>query len=275
MTDQLVNPRFPRSSKYNPEWMLEGPFGGNAVWLAEWLSESLELEPGMRVLDLGCGRAKSSVFLANEFDVQVWATDLWINPTENQQRIEAAHFNDQVFPIHADARALPFAAEFFDAIVCVDAYSYFGTDDMYLNYLAQFVKPHGPIGIAGAGLVREFKSGVPSHLERFWSQSCWCLHTSDWWKNHWDRTGVVSVNVAETMPRGIDVWKQWNGAMQDPVQWFVDTLDEDDGQYLGYVRMVASRYEDVKLEEYCWPNQSTTWPVEFIRHHVFRSQTPN
>ncbi len=78
MTNQLINPRFPRSSKYNPEWMLEGPFGGNAVWLAEWLTDSLVLKPGMRKLDLGCGRAKSSIFLANEFDVQVWATDLWL-----------------------------------------------------------------------------------------------------------------------------------------------------------------------------------------------------
>ena len=29
----------------------------------------MELEPGMRVLDMGCGKAISSIFLAKEFDV--------------------------------------------------------------------------------------------------------------------------------------------------------------------------------------------------------------
>jgi cyclopropane fatty-acyl-phospholipid synthase-like methyltransferase len=37
---------------------------------------SMDLKPSMRVLDLGCGRAMSSIFLHREFDVQVWAVDL-------------------------------------------------------------------------------------------------------------------------------------------------------------------------------------------------------
>ena len=44
-----------------------------------------------------------------------------------------AGVDDGVFPIHADARSLPFAAEFFDAIICVDAFPYCGgTDVLYL-----------------------------------------------------------------------------------------------------------------------------------------------
>ena len=111
----------------------------------------------MRVLDLGCGRAASSIFLRREFGVQVWATDLWFSASENIQRIRDAGVEDGVFPIHADARSLPFAAEFFDAIVCIDSFIYYGTDDLYLNYLARFVKPGGPVGIAGAGLMREIE----------------------------------------------------------------------------------------------------------------------
>ena len=103
----------------------------------------LDLRPGMRVLDLGCGRAMSSIFLRREFGVQVWATDLWFSASENLQRIRDAGVEDGVFPIHADARSLPFAAEFFDAIVSIDSFFYYGTDDLYLNYLARFVKPGG------------------------------------------------------------------------------------------------------------------------------------
>ena len=54
--------------------------GPNVLWLTEALTQVLPLEPGMRVLDLGCGAAISSIFLARELGVQVWAADLWIEP---------------------------------------------------------------------------------------------------------------------------------------------------------------------------------------------------
>jgi cyclopropane fatty-acyl-phospholipid synthase-like methyltransferase len=144
--------------------------GSHPLRMAEWLCERLELRVGMRVLDLGCGRALSSIFLAREFDLQVWATDLWVPASDNWRRIRAEGLEQRVFPMHADARSLPFAAEFFDAIVALDSYSYFGTDDLYLNYLVQFVKPGGQIGIAGAGLVEELTAPVPDHLRAFWTQ---------------------------------------------------------------------------------------------------------
>src|SRR5216684_4236826 len=158
---RLVSERFPRSSKYHPEWVIASASGGaNALWLTEWLASALDLRPAMRVLDLGCGRASSSIFLRREFGVHVWAADLWFSASENIQRIRDAGVEDGVFPIHADARSLPFAEEFFDAIVSIDSFIYYGTDDLYLNYLARFVKPGCRVGIAGAGLVQEIGGAV-------------------------------------------------------------------------------------------------------------------
>src|SRR5688500_17486796 len=113
-TDQrLQSDRFPRASRYHPEWVLAAVSGGaNPLWLTEWLTEALDLQPGMRVLELGCGRALSSIFLAREFGVQVWAADLWHSVTENLQRVRDAGAEDSVFPLHVDARALPFANEY-------------------------------------------------------------------------------------------------------------------------------------------------------------------
>src|SRR6516164_87709 len=106
---RLISGRFPRSSKYNPEWLAASVSGGaNSLWLTEWLATGVHLKPGMRVLDLGCGRAASSIFLCREYGVQVWATDLWFSAAENLQRIRDAGLEDGVFPLSADARALPF-----------------------------------------------------------------------------------------------------------------------------------------------------------------------
>ncbi len=271
--DRLLTPRFPRSSRYGADWMLENCFGANPLWLAEWLTSSMSIEPGMRVLDLGCGRAKSSIFLAREFDVQVWATDLWISAQENRQRILAADLDDRVYAIHADARSLPFAADFFDAIVSLDSYSYYGGDDLYLNYLAQFAKPGGQIGVAGAGLVRDFDGPVPDHLARFWTQGCWGLHTSAWWHDHWRRTGILDVEIADTMPDGIDIWRLWANAQGDCSQWYLDTLAADGGRYLGYVRLIGRRKEGVELENYCWPDTLPAWPVKYEKKPLFRDST--
>ena len=68
----------------------------------------------------------------------------------------------------AEAHSLPIAREFFDAIVSFDAYHYFGTDDLYLGYISQFVRPGGFMAIVVPGIVQEVTGGVPSHLAAQW-----------------------------------------------------------------------------------------------------------
>ncbi|GAB4014362.1 SAM-dependent methyltransferase [Spirosoma koreense] len=85
MEDLFVTSEFPRSTKYHPEWIKAGVSGGaNPLWLTEWLAQALDLQPGLRVLDLGCGRAMSSIFLHHKFGVQVWAVDLLCSASYTQ-----------------------------------------------------------------------------------------------------------------------------------------------------------------------------------------------
>jgi SAM-dependent methyltransferase len=271
--DRLVASRFPRSSRYHPEWVIKNSMGSNVLWMAEWLTAAMDLTPGMRVLDLGCGRAASSIFLAREFGVQVWATDLWISASENLLRIADAGLQDRVFPIHADARALPYAGEFFDAIISLDSYSYYGTDDLYLNYLAYFVKANGQIGIAGAGLVREIEGGLPDHLNGFWTQDFWCLHSAPWWRRLWERTGIIDIEVAEAMPEGWKVWLQWQQTAHPGNSVEITAIEADGGQILGYVRLLARRRADAKLETYCWPDSMRSFPLEYEQKPVLRQES--
>lgn len=272
----LAADRFPLSAQYNPEWVLKSASGGaNALWLTEWLSSVLDLRPGMRVLDLGCGKAASSIFLCREFTVQVWATDLWTSASENRLRIKDAGFESEIFPIHADARSLPFAGEFFDAVVCIDSYPYFGTDDLYLNYLAHFVKPGGHIGVAGAGLMQEFPGDVPGHLEGFWTQDAWSLHSAEWWSGHWGKTGLVDVEVADTMPEGWRLWLDWQRTVSPDNEIEIDSLEADQGRFLGYARVVGRRRGDVELEEYCWPDTLRSSPLEYSKTPLLRTNETN
>jgi cyclopropane fatty-acyl-phospholipid synthase-like methyltransferase len=244
-----VASQFPRSVKYDLEWIRASASGGaNSLWLTEWLAEAMDLRPGMRVLDLGCGRAASSIFLHREFGVQVWATDLWFGANENLKRIREAGVDGGVFPIHADARSLPYAVNFFDAIVSIDSFPYYGTDDRYLAYVARYLKIDGQIGIAGAGLQQEIVS-PPSHLEHWWEPDLWCLHSADWWRQHWAKTRILSVEVADSMVDGWQVWLNWHQAEYPDNTAEIQALEADRGQYLGYVRSVGRRNAGVELAE--------------------------
>jgi len=241
----LVAPDFPRSSQYDPLWILRNQMGLNALWLTEWLCREMVLQPGIRVLDVGCGKGLSSIFLAREYGVQVWATDLWIPATDNLLRIEEAGLSDRVFPIHADARSLPFAEAFFDAVVCVDAYIYFGTDDLYLEYLHRFVRPTGQIGIVVPGFIQELRGPLPEHLKPFWAQECWTWHTVEWWRQLWSRTELVRVLRADSLPDGWRLWHQWKKAHQAAgddspgLASDIQVLEADGGQHMGFHRMIA------------------------------------
>lgn len=241
----LKRDAFPRSAGYDPEWMLGNLMGPNAVWLAEALSQVMDLRPGMRVLDMGCGKAISSIFLAKEFGVQVWATDLWIAATDNWGRIRAAGLEDRVFPIHAEAHALPYAEGFFDALVSLDAYHYFGADDLYLARYAKLVQPGGQLGIVVPGLTQEFEDTLPDHLAPYWQADYWSFHSPAWWRRHWQRSGAVTVEHADLLPHG---WRHWLAWLEVAGAAGYPTSDEeaamlraDAGRNLGFTRVVARR----------------------------------
>ena len=266
MDNRFNSPRFPRSFAYNPDWLHAGVSGGaNPLWMTEWLAEALDLRAGQRVLDLGCGRAVSSIFLRREFGVQVWAADLWFSPSENLQRAQDAGVEDGVFPLRIDARELPFAANFFDAVVSIDSFIYYGTDDLYLNSLARFVAPGGTVAIAGAGLVREFHGPLPEHLRGWWTPDLRCLHSAAWWRRHWERTGIVDVQVTDTLPDGWRLWLDWHRAIAPDNAAEISAVEADAGRYLGYVRAVARRRSEVHLEE-----PITSVPANYTRRPLLR-----
>jgi SAM-dependent methyltransferase len=266
LDDRLRSDAFPRASTYHPDWLVSSASGGaNPLWLAEWLASGLELRPGMRVLDLGSGRAASSIFLHREFGVEVWATDLWFSAGENLRRIRDAGADRGVFPIHADARSLPFAAEFFDAIVAIDSFYYYGTDELFLQSLARLVKPGGQIAIAGAGMVREIEGTLPAHLEAWWTRDAWSLHSAAWWRRHWERGGVVKVELADTMADGWRRWLDWHRVVAPDNAVEIAALEADAGRWLGYVRVVARRRPDVVLED-----PLVSLPAAYTHHPLLR-----
>lgn len=256
----LAKPEFPRSGGYDAHWLVSNQMGPNAVWLLEWLCEAMTLEPGMRVLDLGCGKAMTSVFLARELGVRVWAADLWVDPDDNWRRTTEAGAGDLVCPMRAEAHALPFAAGFFDAVVSIDAYQYFGTDDLYLDYLGRFIRPGGPIGVVVPGLTRPLSDPIPEHLSRpqangkpFWEPACRTFKTASFWRELWQGSPSVTDVAVVTQSDGWRHWRDFERAVELSGKGLfpsdVEALEADAGRFIGFHRLLARRtdHDDLNL----------------------------
>jgi SAM-dependent methyltransferase len=236
---------YPRSNGYDTDWLLAGDMGPHPLWLLEDLAHDLDLRPGMRVLDLGSGKGATSVFLAKEYGVQVWAADLWVDPTEAAAHI-ATQGVDTVVTLKVEAHTLPFAREYFDAIVCIDAYEYFGTSDTYLGYLTGFLKPGGRLGVATPALRQEIRElgHIPEHIRKLvgWEALAW--HTADWWRFQWEITELVDVSAARLQESGWADWLAWSkavSAQHGTRDATLDMLEADQGEYLAFALLAARR----------------------------------
>jgi SAM-dependent methyltransferase len=157
-----------------------------------------------------------------------------------------------VTPLRVEAHELPFADGYFDAVVSVDAYHYFGTDVRYLPTLARCVRPGGKIGmVAPATRVDLDVEPVPEHLSAWAADpSFWTFRTAEWWRRTWERSGAVVVETADILADGWREWLLWNQACAEfgdpestagPARHEAETVRDDSGRVLAFTRVVASR----------------------------------
>jgi SAM-dependent methyltransferase len=99
----------------------------------------------------------------------------------NGARADETSASAAYFPC-ADAHNLPFAKDFFDAVIAVDSSLYFGTDERYLAYLAQFIKSGGFIGIVDIAFTREIRSieDAPEYLRPQYPKHWSFVHSVPW-----------------------------------------------------------------------------------------------
>jgi cyclopropane fatty-acyl-phospholipid synthase-like methyltransferase len=230
-----------RSQKYDKSFLSQNFMGPNAILMLDEITQDIELTMDMRVLDLGCGKGLTAIFLAKEYGAKTFAVDLWISATDNYKRFLQMGVDDLVVPIHADASIeLPFAAEYFDALISVDSYHYYGNNDDYFErHLKSLIKKGAPVAIAIPGTKYEMNGIIPDGLAPFLDDEGFAtLHCIEWWtqilEKHLDNFSIKEMACSDA------AWSDWLAADNPIAKQDINMIKADNGKYLNLIAVTGN-----------------------------------
>lgn len=236
--------KYIKSEKYNTPELQKKIMGPNPVKLEEELLLGHNFPAGSVVCDLGSGQGLTSVFLAKEYGFTVYAADLWSDPEENRKFFDSMGLDkDRIIPVKADAEALPFAKNYFDAVVCVDSYNYFGRDPEYLdNKLLPFVKSGGYIYIAVPGMKKDLHDDLPEVLLLSWTpEQLDYIHDADYWRNIVSQCQNAEIVSISEMESNEEVWDDWLKQDNEYAVGDRKTMEAGGGKYLNFISIILKK----------------------------------
>jgi len=231
------------TDSYDRAFLLDTMMGPNAMRLTEELVAQLPIIPSMRILDLGCGKGISSILLAEKYGATVFAADLWIAPTENAERFTALGLAGKIFPLLVDAtKEIPFAHNYFDLIVSVDAYQYFGSNDTMLATLLPYLKPGGHFAAAVPGFIGDYsEENLPEVVKPFWTPE-WYFYPLHWWKALWEKEPGITLTTVREMDTCQQAWDEFM-ACEIAQEMMVPIMDAGAGAYFNMIQLIAQKRE--------------------------------
>jgi tocopherol O-methyltransferase len=115
------------------------------VQLIEHLAQLAGIQPGRRILDVGCGTGASSIFLAKRYQVE--ATGITISPVQVSLANQAAAREDvNATFLLMDAEAMRFE-KLFDVVWSVESISHYQDIGKFFASAAKLLKPNGTVAV--------------------------------------------------------------------------------------------------------------------------------
>lgn len=200
--------QYPELNEYSREECYQDFFGAGGLYLATQMVRTLRLKPNDMVLDLGCGKGATSIFLARHYGVRVVALDLWTSAEYLKEKFHAQRYADRISPIQMDAtQPLPFPEHYFDAIFCMNSFNFYGGCVGFLKHLLRHLKPGGQLCIGSEVLSAEFTAEQianpppvysfrlppPNEQVDVFEDDFKKQHTPVWWKHLFEFSGLLHV----------------------------------------------------------------------------------
>jgi cyclopropane-fatty-acyl-phospholipid synthase len=175
------------------------------------VARKLEIKPGERVLDVGCGWGGFPLWAATEYGANVVGITLSPPQAEKaRQRAEAAGVADRVEIRVMDYRDLASSGESFDAIASIGMVEHVGAAniEVYAQTLAGLLAPGGRLLNHGITRLRHSDAEAGAFSERFVFPDAAPLHLS---RNllALERAGFVTHHVEDFAPDYAETLRHW------------------------------------------------------------------
>lgn len=231
---------FFENEEKNKKFIHDNLMGPNAVLILEELLEKIKLTRQMRVLDLGCGTGLTSMYVAKKTGAQVVAADLWISPADNYKRFKQVGLDKQIIPLRLDVtQPLPFAEDYFDAVISIDSFHYYGTGEDFLDKkIIPLVKKDGLIAVGAVGRRNEEDDVMFKKMEPY-LQGEKNFHALDWWKKLWQKSPNIEIMAGFSMKCHQQAWKDWLAIDSQFSNNDVVMMKADDGKFFDTIGLIA------------------------------------
>lgn len=161
------------------------------------LLAELDIKPGSRVLEIGCGSGHTACYLAQRFQCQVTAVDLSVSMIRAaRQRVAEAGLDAQVRCEIADICWLPFAGGSFDYVI-IQAVLMFVDKTRALGEIRRVLRPGGQLG----AIEFAWHQPPPAEVRDDTHKICGCsvleFHTRDEWAGWLQRLNYQHIEAEE------------------------------------------------------------------------------
>lgn len=154
------------------------------------------ISEGQRVLDVGCGVGMTPCYLAKKYGCQVSGVDIRQGMIErSKERARKEGVTDQVAFWVADAQALPFEDELFDAVITESVTAFPEDKERALEEYVRVTKPGGCVGLNESTWL---KVPVPAEVVAWASQDVGANVqplTSEEWQELLEQAGLQEIVV--------------------------------------------------------------------------------
>lgn len=237
------------AKKYENDYYLSKIMGPNPLKLLEELLSNNYLKENAIVCDLGCGKGLTSIFLVKEYNVFIYAADLWSEPKDNELFFNEVGLNSkQIISIKADANNLPFSKNSLDALVCVDSYNYFGYDIDFLDSkILPFIKDNGYIYINLIAMKKNYNNNYPNELLLSWNdEQLSFIRPVKYWNNVFNKCKNAKVISFKTTKNDKEVWNDWIKQNNEYAANDKKAIEANADKYMCFINVILKKQQIVE-----------------------------
>lgn len=214
---------YPELDGYSRDDIYHDFLGGGGMYLMAHMLRLLDLQSGQKVLDLGCGKGETSVYMAKHCGVQVRALNLWTSAEFLTRKFADRGVSGQTSAIQMDAtQPLPFAENEFVAIFCMNSFNFYGAEPDFLPHLLKHLKPGGklcigsevlsceftPEQLANPPYIYAFNLPAPNEHVNVFEGDFIKQHSPNWWQDHFRDSGLVDVETCHELEDAETIYQE-------------------------------------------------------------------